>query len=195
VAFTDDGSAVAVRFGDHVRVLSLKDPAGAAKFHVPDSATAVSPGAGSLMRPLIAAVRVGPQSDRTARWRFAWLDAAGVVVLESDSDDNGELHAYRTWRGDATTLLSGLNGAFRLRFSRDGSFLILHQMQWPERMQQVRIWDLRPQWSDTIRAARDGATLTKLACDRADIEPGGRTFRADERITWIGSAAPEPCAP
>ena len=195
VAFTDDGSAVAVRFGDHVRVLSLNDPPGAAKFHVPDSATAVSTGAGSLMRPLIAAVRVAPQSDRAARWRFAWLDSAGVVVLESDSDDNSELHAYRTWTGDATTLLSGLNGAFRLKFSRDGSFLILQQMQWPERMQQVRIWDLRPQWPETIRAARDDATLTKLACDRADIEPAGRTFRADERITWIGSAAPEPCAP
>jgi hypothetical protein len=134
---------------------------------------------------------VAPQSDRAVRWRFAWLDSSGVLVLESD-DDN-ELHVYRTWTGDATTLLSGLNSAVQLRFSRDSNFLILQQMQWPERMQQVRIWDLRPQWSDTIRAARDGATLTKLACDRADIEPHGRIFRADERITWIGSAAAEPC--
>jgi hypothetical protein len=195
VAFSDDGSAIAVRYGTQISVVPLDDSSRPLSFRVP--AKVVSAAVSSPIRPAIAAVRLPPASGRGGLWRFALLDGAGVVVLEGDGGNDEELQVHRPWTGEAATLLPGLvpglNGAPRLRFSRDGGILSLQLVPWSDRVQQVRVWDLRPEWSATIKAARDDTALARLVCERANIEPEGRTLHADERATWIGMTAPEPC--
>jgi hypothetical protein len=199
VAFTADRGAIVMRFGAKIVVVPLKGSAPPEYFDVPDVAQTVAP-ARRFMRPLIAAVKVAEEPGHPAFWRFAWLDApdatGGVVVLDAGvGDDEHKLHIYHPWSNRANTLLPGFTGAYGLTFSRNGAFLILQQLQWSDRSQQVRIWDLRLQWQEQILAAKDDATLKQLACKLAGIEPNGAVVHDDERAAWLDGSAAEPCAP
>jgi hypothetical protein len=197
LAFTADGSAIAVRYGTQVAVVPLKDPAQTLKFSLPRLA---APGVAASSRPLMAAVRMAPAPGQPVVWRFALLDTAGVVILESNGGNGNELRVYGPAAEWAPTLiqgsLQGSNGAARLRFSGDGGLLTLQQFQRGVRdatLHHVRVWDLRTTWSATIKAARDDATLTTLVCERAVIDPAGRALLPDERITSSAAASAGPC--
>ena len=202
LAFTDDGSAIAVRYGAQIAVVPLKDPARALNFQIPASVRPGAPSMTTSSRTLMAAARLARVSGQPDVWRFALLDAAGVVVLEGDGGNDSELRVFHPAAGWAPNLLQGslqgslqgLNGT-RLRFSRDGGMLTLQQLPWGERPHYVRMWDLRPAWSAKIGEARADAALTALVCERADIDPAGRTLLSEERVIWSGAATEDQCPP
>ena len=83
--------------------------------------------------PPFAAARIGQH------WRAAWLAANGVWVVESSDLDPG------TARPILDELLMGEPDGAKLRFTRDGQFLLLQRLQFQLPV-LVRIWDLRSSW-------------------------------------------------
>src|SRR5262249_50969303 len=167
LAFSAGGSAVASRVaGDEVQVFPfdeepLRDaaqPQKRVRLRIPpgDMQEMVSPRWPQL-RPLLAGTKVGEN------WRVAWLTQGGAAVMEGPA---GEGAVGRRLLGDKP-LLTGVDNASRLNFSKDGHFLTVQQRIGGRT--QGRIFDLTNQRAESI--PKSGRELRDLACDTAEL-PG-----------------------
>ena len=144
---------------------------------IPRGARDFSRSAWSQRAPLVA-VKLQPH------WRFAWLDANNrAIVLNSKGG---------TETRPAMPLLSGVNGARRLDFSRDGRFLVLQQYAGGGGMLQVRVWDLAGERERQVEAM-DTPALRREACRIAALDDRGSSLSEAEKITWTGPNAAQPC--
>jgi hypothetical protein len=117
---------------------------------------------GSWLYPPLAATQVSKHI------RAAWLDADGVLVVESKDEDPGRATQFTDGN-----LLSGDPGGTKLQFTPNGDFLILLQQRLPTPTNPVsiRIWDLRQAWQNWIHNADDEALL-EAACHL--VRPEGK---------------------
>jgi hypothetical protein len=188
LAFSAGGSAVASRVaGDEVQVFpfdeeSLRDaaqPQKRVRLRIPpgDMQEMVSPRWPQL-RPLLAGTKVGEN------WRVAWLTQGGAAVLEGPA---GEGAVGRRLLGDKP-LLTGVDNASRLNFSKDGHFLTVQQRTGGRT--QVRIFDLTNRRAESI--PKSGRELRDLACDTAEFQ-GSRQLNSLEMTIWLGGQGRQPC--
>jgi hypothetical protein len=216
IAFSDDGSSIVVRLGESLDAIPLDhNKLPSLNFKAPHDIGSDVAGGGTFARPPLAAVRL----QGSPAWRFAWPLSGGVVVLNAAADAGRELSLFRTWAAKARssenghgpaagndTLLSGLRvggRTYSMTFSLDGRFLTLQTQRWRGQAEEMRVWDLSPEWADTIRALRTN-TLIEMACAMARIErpdgdrgsvadTSGDQFTDTEKLTWFGTSEIQAC--
>jgi hypothetical protein len=126
-------------------------------------------------------------------WRLAWRTRTGIVVVHSK---NGSPLVQ-----SGQPLLPSADNLNRLTFSKDGSFLFSQSLRFETSTVIVRVWDLRPSWSQMVSSIEDDKKLQELACKVAriaasssDMDEGsmGAVLTENEMREWgIGS---QPCS-
>jgi hypothetical protein len=206
LVFGDDGESVVLRRGKEIIAVPLGNGLGDGTvtpsfltFSLPPTLQSSSPPSW-VMRPPMAAVRIAAPAG-PAMWRFALIGPGGLVLLEGAEDQHThDLRLYQPWNSQSSAdaeparLLTGLpsqGGVVQLKFTTDGNFLIAQMPQWTDKTLLTRIWDLRDQWKQAIRAAEKRAAVVALGCRIAGIE-GSNSLSPEER-TWVDPNAPQPC--
>jgi hypothetical protein len=117
----------------------------------------------SLLRPLMALSR----TDRG--YRFAWLTRNGIAIIDA---------VYGGEQGEIIfndPILTGVANGARLRFSRDGEFLILTQQDSFRSPTKVRIWKIGDIWHPILKEdelTNEACRIAQIEDDNASLEPG-----------------------
>jgi hypothetical protein len=152
-----------------------------ASFDVPPAARGIVFQLFPRNRPLLAVARMEGN-----RLRLAWLVPNGVALVEADPGSNT---ASSPRPG---TLVTGLDNAVKLQFSRNGDYLTAVQLSWGSiNLGQLRLWNL----AGDRALPSGGDELVKEACRVAAQEPGGARFTPEEVDIWFGDKRPvqQPC--
>ena len=138
-------------------------------------------------------------SHAGGHWSAAWIAESGLWAAASTEPDPA--HAKPVSDG---TLRTGEPGGISLKYTDDGAELLLVQQPRWGGPYVVRLWDLRPEWSDWIRnqaAGPDEAELMRLSCAILRSEKGrtGASSRPMEldpyelNVFQINEAFKAPC--
>jgi hypothetical protein len=189
VSFSADCSAVTIRDAlDHFRVIPIEVANGNVRFaEVKDIGVIVPEGAQDVVQP--QSVRLRPlfaslQMDHG--YRFAWLTRNGIAVIDVPSRINGDRKGNLVF---GAPILTGLDNAAKLQFSRDGRFLILIQQGWGASRAKLRVWEI----NEGLDRIPGGNELVAEACRIARQESGQAALEEGESLQWFGENRRSPC--
>jgi hypothetical protein len=189
VSFSADCSAVTIRDApDHLRVIPIEVANGNVRLaEVKDIGVIVPEGAQDVVQPLSFRLRpliASLQMDH--RYRFAWLTRNGIAVIDVPSRINGDRKGNLVF---GAPILTGLDNAVKLQFSRDGRFLILIQQSWGASQAKVRVWEI----NEGLDRIPGGQELVAEACRIARQENGQAALEEGESLQWFGENRRSPC--
>jgi hypothetical protein len=187
ISFSADCSAVTIRDAlDHLHVIPIEVANGNVRFAemtdiiVPEGAQDVAQPLSLRARPLIASLQMDD------RYRFAWLTRNGIAVIDAPSRIDGDRKGKLVF---GAPILTGLENAAKLQFSRDGRFLILIHQSWGASHAKVRVWEI----NESVDRIPWGDALVEEACRIARQENGRAALEEGESLQWFGEHRNSPC--
>ena len=186
ISFSSDCSAVTIRHAlDHLSVIPIEVANGNVRsaevkeIVVPEGAQDVLQPLPLRARPLIASLQMND------RYRFAWLTRNGIAVIDAPSRIDGDRKVKLVF---GAPILTGLDNAAKLQFSRDGRFLILIHQSWGASHAKVRVWEI----NESLDRIPLGNALVAEACRIARQENGQAALEEGESAVF-GENRRSPC--